>query len=251
MELAKDVVEEVERISKMAYKQNEITKKLLLGGKAKRPCAWNCDGFVVIPYRGKFYRGRCPFEYEEDCLIPKRFEHELENQIKRLGFGKTYLNSNFQRIRPKQEIKQFTKNLETNLSEGRGLVVMGNVGSGKTSVLAYLARYALKRNIDVGYSYLPNLISQLLDRDARADTKIMTQRTSLLLLDDFGVEYANDFFCSIFDEIIEYRYAHKKSTVITTNLTEKYLSSDGRFKRVIDRLKERNDLIVCAGKSMR
>ncbi|MGC9984757.1 MAG: hypothetical protein ABSF35_14145 [Polyangia bacterium] len=73
-----------------------------------------------------------------------------------------------------------------------------------------------------------------------------------LVVDDLGAEYldAKGFFGSLFDELLDARYAGKLPTIITTNLDAAGFSA--RYgARVVDRLREAGRFINCGNTSLR
>jgi hypothetical protein len=74
----------------------------------------------------------------------------------------------------------------------------------------------------------------------------------LLVVDDLISEYldAKGFFGSLFDELIDARYAGRLATVITTNLDKETFSVRYGL-RVVDRLREAGRFFGCGATSMR
>jgi len=91
----------------------------------------------------------------------------------------------------------------------------------------------------VRFVFSPTLMSLLHERSTDVDA---LQRCGLLLLDDFGVEYAADWSLSRFQAFVEYRHANELATCITTNLSTGDLRALAGYERIVSRWRE-----SCAG----
>jgi DNA replication protein DnaC len=127
------------------------------------------------------------------------------------------------------------------------LLLTGRVGIGKT-----YACYAgiIERN-GGGVYHKAVRLGQLLFSD-KVKTIADMEDTGLLILDDIGTEIITDkqWFNSILDSIIDYRYEWMHQTILTTNLTM------GEFKsrygeRIMSRLTETGKAWELGGKDLR
>ncbi|MEN6566361.1 MAG: hypothetical protein ABFC57_08665 [Veillonellales bacterium] len=74
--------------------------------------------------------------------------------------------------------------------------------------------------------------------------------TGILVLDDLGAEYHQEWVLSKVDAIISERYNRMRPVIITTNLSDKALT--GKYaERIIDRLRSTAKVIKFTGKSLR
>lgn len=137
---------------------------------------------------------------------------------------------------------------------GRGLLLLGPVGTGKSSAAALVCSEAVKHGRNVLWQYVPDLIDELSDRaPKRAQVVNRASRADLLVWDDFGVRDMADWELGYLDQIVERRYREFKPMVITSNLTAADLVGDTRLQRITDRWRERTaaERIVLSGESMR
>ena len=136
--------------------------------------------------------------------------------LEKIGIYKRYHKVEKTRIYIKDEIEKFVNNLEKNIKAGNGMIISGPVGTGKTTILSFIAQenFKLRNNIT------------------------MDEDCDLLLLDDFGKEYTHDYSLKEFEEFVEIRYAKMKSTIVTTNLTPKQLNELVAYRRIVDRWKD-------------
>lgn len=137
---------------------------------------------------------------------------------------------------------------------GRGLMLLGPVGTGKSSAAALLAREAILVGRTCLWQYVPDLIDELSDKPAkRAEAVRRAGSVDLLIWDDFGVRDMADWELGYLDQIVERRYREFRPMVVTTNLTTDDLIVESRLKRITDRWRERTagDRVVLSGDSMR
>ena len=142
-------------------------------------------------------------------------------------------------------------------SQKFGLVLYGNVGSGKTMLLNSLTQLFFR----IG-CFMPHIISTtaaelqrcfVQDQSAEGFYGV-AKNSKILLLDDLGCEPEN---CIIYgtsyhpiSEIIYHRYRNQLTTILTTNLTDSELAS--RYgPRIMDRLEESFDFIAYTNPSYR
>lgn len=107
----------------------------------------------------------------------------------------------------------------------QNLFFYGDVGVGKTFLSTCIAREIMNREYSVLYFSAPQLFSALsqskFDR-SDVDAKNMSEHIfncDLLIIDDLGSEYTNAFIASQFFTCINERLIHRKSTIISTNLS--------------------------------
>lgn len=109
--------------------------------------------------------------------------------------------------------------------EFQNLFFYGDVGVGKTFLSTCIAREIMDREYSVIYFSAPQLFSALsqskFDR-SDVDAKNMSDyifNCDLLIIDDLGSEYTNAFIAAQFFTCINERLIHRKSTIISTNLS--------------------------------
>ncbi len=115
--------------------------------------------------------------------------------------------------------------IDTFGKEFQNLFFYGSVGVGKTFLSTCIAREVMNREFSVVYFSAPQLFNTLaqtkFDRND-ADAKNMTEyiyNCDLLIIDDLGSEYTNAFIAAQFFACINERLIHRKSTIISTNLS--------------------------------
>lgn len=152
-------------------------------------------------------------------------------------------------------VKEYSKNIKDHVENGVGLILKGPVGTMKTSMAVAVLRNYL--DMDGGGLFVP--MSSLLDNiftlkeRNREDWLKYEERlrgTGILVLDDLGAEYHQDWVMSKVDAIISERYNRMKPIIVTTNLSNDQLK--GKYaERIIDRLRATAKMINFTGDSLR
>ena len=134
------------------------------------------------------------------------------------------------------------------------LTLGGPVGTGKTHLEVAIARTWIETDRGMAFYYqVGRLLNQLRrgygreDKDDVYSLLDTIETTSLLALDDLGVQRPSEWATEMLDEIINERYQHGRYTVITTNRPPEEHSP-----RIRDRLREGVCVMIDANlKSMR
>lgn len=123
--------------------------------------------------------------------------------------------------------QQFIRTFDA--APGENILISGNTGVGKTFLAHCIAAELLKAGKSVIYMTAHQFFSQLADYTFRrdkdnGDTLSFLLQCDLLIIDDLGTELNNGFINSQLFLCINERILHKKSTIISTNLSLKQLS---------------------------
>lgn len=162
--------------------------------------------------------------------------------------------------------KDYATNFKTHKSQGRGMVVMGSVGNGKTLLLAAILNSLLGQDVVAIHRSVPDLLTKIKSTfDPNPKTTVseihaVIRDADLLMLDDLGAEQTfrvqgeekmSDFAESALYEIIDDRYRWKLPVIVTTNYekTSKFRTRVG--ERIYDRLLETCDFVGVEASSYR
>ena len=122
------------------------------------------------------------------------------------------------------------------------LLLIGTTGTGKTHVSTAIARAIISRGFDVLYDTVQNIVSEFENDRFHSGYGEVERRSDkymecdLLILDDLGTEFVNQFTVSCLYNLINTRQNRGKSTIISTNLSSDELAGkyDGRiYSRII------------------
>jgi DNA replication protein DnaC len=124
-------------------------------------------------------------------------------------------------------VREYVDELEANLEAGRGLWLMGDVGTGKTSLAMLVSKAALEHGRSVAIYSLPRLLARIrrtYDGDAGEQSYLeffhRLTAVDLLHVDDLGAEKRTDWVLEQLYALIDERYEAQRSVVVTTNLDQ-------------------------------
>jgi DNA replication protein DnaC len=133
--------------------------------------------------------------------------------------------------------RNYVENFEKMREDGKGLLLFGTVGNGKTFAAACIAN-AL---IDKGY---PCMMTRFADiAQGIFDGKFTCHdfnKYPLLVLDDLAAERKTEYMQEIVFSVIDSRYRAKLPTIVTSNLTAEAIKNpaDVAYQRIFSRLLE-------------
>jgi DNA replication protein DnaC len=115
----------------------------------------------------------------------------------------------------------------------------GRLGTGKTHLLRAINSQMWPMSVYIAARELESLTHMHRKEDTLSDFVYTLQRAPILLIDDVGMEYGGELLLSIYDRVIDFRYARFPDypLVITTNLKWTYLFD--YIKRGGDRIREK------------
>ena len=125
-------------------------------------------------------------------------------------------------------IKSFAENFRE--KKGENLLLVGNTGTGKTHLSTALAKTVIEKGYSVLYDSSQNIISAFEADKFRSGFGTYENKSDkyfdvdLLILDDLGTEFSNQFTVSCLYNLLNTRQNKGLSTVISTNLSEEELS---------------------------
>lgn len=137
----------------------------------------------------------------------------------------------------------------------QGLLLWGDVGTGKSFVAGCIGNELLNRGTRVLMTYFPRLLNQLTDLQMGNRNGFIDSLNSfdLLILDDLGIERNSEFAKEQTFSVIDSRYSSGLPMIVTTNLTLNELknTSDLWRKRIFDRVLERCVPVCMNGPNIR
>jgi DNA replication protein DnaC len=151
--------------------------------------------------------------------------------------------SDIARVAPEQirAIRRYTQTIDANLDAGRGLWLVGDVGTGKTTLAMLVSKAALEAGRSVAIYSLPrllNLIRETIDSEVgKLDFLDRLSMVDLLHIDDLGAESKTDWVLEQLYSIVNARYEAQRAILATTNLTPEKLSEQ-IGPRTVSRLEE-------------
>jgi DNA replication protein DnaC len=179
------------------------------------------------------------------AVIPKRYRH--------VGFDRPPVTE----IEPAivRKVRRFTADIDRQLDQGRGLWLMGPVGTGKTTLAMLVSQAALSAGRSVAIYSLPRLLNEIRDthRAERSHVDLLDRLTAvdLLHIDDVGAERTTDWVLEELYSIVNARYEDERSMLITTNILDREALCEQITERTVSRLTEMCDELPLLGHDRR
>lgn len=137
--------------------------------------------------------------------------------------------------------RRFAEHFDEMQSKNQGLLMWGNVGTGKSYAAACIANYLLNSQTPCIMTSIVKIL-QLIQRDPIEENNIMSRLsyTPLVIFDDFGTERNTDYALEKIYNVLDSRYRSGLPMIVTTNLTfrEMQNEADIRYSRLYDRIFE-------------
>lgn len=237
-----------------------IMDGLLHCGKCKTPKQCRVEIFGEI--RTPMCLCRCEVERKE------REEEERQRQdfmrkikeYRKMGFPEsdmehwTFANDDLSNEKITKAMQNYVDNFGELRKTGKGLLLYGPVGTGKT----YAACEVANALIDKGYPVLVTNFARLTNTlqgmfDGKQTYIDSLNRFELLVIDDLGAERKSEYMQEMVYNIIDSRYRAGLPLIITTNLTIEEIKkpNDIGNTRIYDRIIERCFPIEVTGGSRR
>ena len=139
--------------------------------------------------------------------------------------------------------RRYVQHWEEMQKNSTGLLLWGDVGTGKSFIAGCIANALLDKGVPVIMTNFARLLNKLTDmyagdRNAYTDS---FKRYPLMIIDDLGVERNSEFAREQVFSVIDSRYRSELPMIVTTNLTLEELQhpEDLSRSRIYDRILER------------
>lgn len=204
-------------------------------------------------------RCKCDCKSEQDLFEERQQQEEIDRK-RSVCFEEsnmsTWTFANDDRKNPKisDAMKNYADKFPEFKKDGKGLILCGNVGTGKTYLAACVANALVDQDRRILMTNLPRLINKLQGMFEGKQKYIDSLNTyELLIIDDLGVERKTEYVQETVFNIIDARYRSGLPFIITTNLTTDEIKKpqDLEYARIYDRILERCFPIKMEGASRR
>lgn len=149
--------------------------------------------------------------------------------------------------------KKYVENFEQYRSEGKGLLMYGTRGNGKTYVASSIANALLDKGYSVLVTTLTNIEADLSSCEDKGEYYDSLNNYTLLVIDDFGAERQTSYMQEITYNVINNRYVKKLPLILTSNITNEQLRNPANIEqeRVYSRLFEMCHPLCSKGDDLR
>lgn len=188
----------------------------------------------------------------------KQFALKIQD-LRRMGFPEsdmeqwTFANDDMTNEKLTMAMQKYVENFAEFKKQGKGLLLHGTVGTGKTYAACEVANALVDKGYPVlvtNFSRLINTLQETFEKQGYIDN---LNRFVLLVIDDLGIERNTPFAKEQVYNIIDSRYRAGLPTIITTNLSMDKIKKpeDIENLRIYDRILERCHPIEVTGGSRR
>lgn len=144
--------------------------------------------------------------------------------------------------KPMNTLRRYAEKWEDMRRENIGLLLYGDVGTGKSYGAACVANRLIEHSIPACMINLSTVLNSMGGFQSEEKNAYIADlmRYPLLILDDFGMERQTEYALEQVFNVIDARYRSGKPLIITTNLslTELNAPKSLEHKRIYDRIKE-------------
>lgn len=209
------------------------TNVVIGGAPVLAPCMCSCQNEAYLQEKAE------KAERDRQMRIARLREDGLQDKALR---DYTFANDNG--LNPEMQwahryVEQWPK-MRRNAS---GLLLWGDVGTGKSYFAGCIANDLLDRGVSVVMTNFATILNTLtgLYTANRSCYLDRLNACSLLIIDDLGVERSTEFAMEQAFAVIDARYRTKLPMIVTTNLTLEYMKAppDLAHARIYDRILER------------
>lgn len=190
----------------------------------------------------------------------KRDRMQYLDSMRRTGFPDaemrewTFTKSDHTDQRNENIARKYVANFDAMRKQGTGLLLCGQVGTGKSFLAACIANELINQGTPCLMTNFSRIISRVSEKFG-GDQKYLDDlnRFDLLIIDDLGAERDTEFTWEKVMNVIDARYRAGLPLIITTNFEPKDFADRGdiRRQRVFSRLKEMCILLEVKGTDRR
>ena len=189
---------------------------------------------------------RCKAEEREKEAEERNLREQAE-RLRRDAFSEphmqqwTFENDDMSNEKATKVMRNYVENFPELKKDGKGLLLYGSVGTGKTYAACEVANALIDRGYRVlvtNFSTILNTLQGTFEKQEHIDS---LNKYSLLVVDDLGIERDTAFAKEQVFNIVDGRYRAGLPMIITTNMTIDKLKNptDIESCRIYDRILER------------
>lgn len=211
---------------------------LLMCGKCHTPKQVRIEVFGEI--RTPMCLCQCAKAHLEAEAEERQRQERMERirGLRKMGFsdadmqGWTFANDDNSNKRVSEIARRYAENFEEMKNRGKGLMLYGTVGTGKTFIAACIANALIDKGVPAlvtNFARLTNTIGGMYEGKQQYIDGL--SRFDLLVIDDLASERDTEYMNEIVFQIIDSRYRSDLPLIVTTNLTAEEIKHPAEVKR--------------------
>jgi DNA replication protein DnaC len=149
--------------------------------------------------------------------------------------------------------KRYVEHRDELKTSGSGLLLWGDVGTGKSYMAACIANALIDRGASVRMTNFATIINDLFHAEDKNEYIRCLCNYGLLIIDDLGIERNSEYSLENVFNVIDQRYISGRPMIITTNMPLSDLKNDNGLshRRIYDRILERCVPVCVSGQNIR
>ena len=198
----------------------------IFGIEKKVPCLCECEYDAFKKDKDE----RIARQFEIEASI-RRTDSILDGKLREASFENAEDSKNV------QTCKKYAAMWDKMKVDNQGLLMWGDIGTGKTFCAACIANELISKGKQVLMTSFPRILNGGFDK-REVVAKIQTY--DLVIIDDLGTERKSPYAMETVFYVIDERYRAAKPLIVTTNLSLKEIKQekDMDYKRIYDRVLE-------------
>lgn len=230
-------------------------------------CA-NCHGKreTIITIFGNARKVNCVCQcqqaaiHAEEEAIEKRAKMRQIEEMRRTGFTDaklmecTFENDDGSQPKVLHIAQNYVENFDEMKKDGKGLLLYGGVGTGKTYAAASIANALIDKGVSAMVTNFARISNKLQERFEKKQAYLDNlNKFDLLVLDDLAAERSTEYMQEIVYNVIDARYRAGLPMIITTNLSMETIKNptNATDNRIYDRILEKCFPVEVKGASHR
>lgn len=194
--------------------KKEFQKYLTIYFSTKREC--HCTNIENVC--DKCFKHLKKVKHYIECGIPLRyFDLDLEvlKDIKNIATKQQYIL----KTQLYNNVKNYIENMDLNFAQGKGMLICGDMGVGKTTALMNIAKAACDKNKNIKVVYMSELINDIFSGNSIIDEISDYDALFLENIEHVYVKKDSNYVDTVIDSLFSLSIKYNISLFITTNLS--------------------------------